>query len=331
MKSMRVAEIAAGDAGFEIRAASRPLPSPSEGEVLLKVHAAGVNGHDLHQLHQGGHAIAQGESDLPGLEVSGVVVGLGEGVERWKIGDPVCALLRGGGYAEFATAPAATCLPVPDGWSFSQAACLPEALFTVWSNVVVDAALPANGSVLINGGSSGIGLVAIQLLSALGAHVLATARGEDKLALCRKLGAAVVIDNGELPFAPHVLKETGNSGVQVILDIIGQATMKDCIDALATGGRLQMISAVSGFDASIDLFTLLRKQLRVAGTLLRPRHPAYKAEVARALEERVWPLLETNRITPVIDSELPLADAAIALARMESKEHLGKILILPDC
>ncbi|HVF93372.1 MAG TPA: NAD(P)H-quinone oxidoreductase [Sphingomonas sp.] len=325
---MRVSEIVdVGGGHFTLRAAERPVPVPRTGEVLIRVHAAGVNGHDVHQVHRGGHAIAPGETDLPGLEVSGTIVAVAEPGGRWQVGDRVCALMRGGGYAEHAVAAAALCLPIPAGVGFADAASLPETFFTVWSNVMVDAALAPGESFLMNGGTSGIGVTAIQLFAALGHPVYATARGPDKAALCRELGAVRAIDYEAEDFVEVLIEETGGKGVDVILDIVGGDYLDRDLQVIAHGGRVVFIGAARGFTTSIDIRKLMYRQARVGGSLLRPRPLAYKRAVAEELEALVWPLIAAGRIRPVVDRRFALADAGDAIACLSERQHIGKVVL----
>jgi NADPH2:quinone reductase len=256
------------------------------------------------------------------------VVELGAGVTAWSVGDAVCALLRGGGYAEYATALEGNCLPMPKGLTWAQAASLPETLFTVWSNVVVDCGLAEGESFLMNGGTSGIGVTAIQALSALGHTVYATARGADKARFCEKLGAKRGIDYETEDFPAVIAEETGGKGVNVILDIVGGDYLAKDLDALAPGGRLVFIGAARGYRTEVDIQKLMRKRLRVSGSLLRPRPPAYKAQVAQALKTRVWPLVESGRFVPVVDRTYPLAEAGAAIAHLEARGHVGKVILV---
>ncbi len=325
---MRVSEILKGkDGHWRLVPGERAIPVPGDGEVLIRVHSAGVNGHDVHQVHGGGHPIAPGETDLPGLEVSGTIVAVAGRVERWKPGDAVCALLRGGGYAEYAVATAPLCLPLPEGVGLAEAASLPEALFTVWSNVIVDAGLLPGETFLMNGGTSGIGVTAIQLLSAMGHTVYATARGPDKVALCRRLGAARAIDYDTEDFVQVLTEETGGRGVDVILDIVGGDYLDRDLKIAAHGARLVFIGAARGFEAKIDIRKLMYRQARVSGSLLRPRPLAFKRAVAEALEARAWPLIARGRFKPVIDRSFTLAAAGEALALLENRQHVGKVIL----
>ena len=326
--SMRVSEIGKDQDGhWRLVPGERAIPVPGEGEVLIRVHSAGVNGHDVHQVHRGGHPIAPGETDLPGLEVSGTIVAVADGVHRWKSGDAVCALMRGGGYAEYALAAAPLCLPLPDGVGLAEAASLPEALFTVWSNVIVDAAMLPGETFLMNGGTSGIGVTAIQLLSALGHTVYATARGPDKVAFCHRLGAARAIDYDTEDFVEVLTEETGGRGVDVILDIVGGDYLDRDLQIVAQGGRLVFIGAARGFEAKIDIRKLMNRRARVSGSLLRPRPLGYKRSVAEALEARVWPLIAAGRIKPVIDRSFPLSASGEAIALLENRQHVGKVIL----
>jgi len=325
---MRAVEIRSADGHFELAETTRSVPSPGPGEVLIRVRAAGVNGHDVHQLHNGGHPIRPGETDLPGLEVAGEIASVGADVSRWSAGDRVCALLRGGGYAEYAIAPAGNCLPAPEGLSWAQAAVLPETFFTVWSNVFLDCALGQDESFLMNGGTSGIGVAAIQIASTLGRRVFATARGPDKARLCVELGAERGIDYETEDFAAVVLDATDNKGVDVILDIVGGDYLDKDLQAMAEGGRLVFIGAARGFTTEVDLRKIVRKRLRVGGSLLRPRPDAFKARVAADLEAQVWPHIITGRIKPMLDRAYPLAEAARAIEDLEARRQIGKIALI---
>lgn len=325
---MRAVEIRWHNGHFELAPTRRPRPEPQSGEVLIEVRAAGVNGHDVHQLHNGGHPIKAGETDLPGLEVAGVITAIGSEVSRWRVGDSVTALLRGGGYAEFAVAPEGNCLPKPSNLSWAEAAVLPETHFTVWSNVFMDAGLAPGESFLMNGGTSGIGVAAIQIASALGHQVFATAKGPTKVAICEELGAARGIDYETENFPDVIGNVTGGRGVDVILDIVAGDYLEKDIAALAEGGRLIFIGGARGFRTEIDLRQLMRKRLRVGGSLLRPRSDAFKSEVRAGLEERIWPMVCSGRIRPMLDRSFPLDDAATAIACLEQRQQIGKIALL---
>lgn len=309
---------------------TRPTPTPLPGEVLIKVRAAGVNGHDLGQRRRGSHPIAPGETELPGLEVSGEVVATSEGVTRIQVGDSVCALMRGGGYAEFATANEGCCLPLPRGFDWVQAAALPEACFTIWSNVFIDAALKPGETMLMNGGAGGIGATAIQLAGALGSTVFATTRGPQKVAQCLSLGAKRVLDTMREDFVSVLAEETGGKGIDVIVEVVaGDYIMRD-LEALAEGGRLVIIGAAKGTRAEIDTSLMSRKRLALMSSILRPRTIAYKTLLRDALLRTVWPLYDERRIAPVIDSTYPLSRASAAHERMESGLHFGKVILVAD-
>lgn len=307
----------------------RPTPIPASGEVLIRVDVAGVNGHDLHQRHNGSHPIEKGETDLPGLEIAGEIVSVAPDVSRWRIGDWVCALVRGGGYAEYCTAKASLCLPFPDGFDARRAGALPETFFTVWSNVFVEAGLQSGETILIQGGASGIGTTAIQLAQAFGARAFTTAGTDDKCASCLALGADVAINHRTQHFEDVVLAETEGRGVDVVLDIVAGDYVSRELGCMATDGRLVIIGAALGTEPMVNLTPLIRKRLRVIGSVLRPRPLPYKEMVARSLHERVWPLLGSGQIDAVVDSIYPFSDAAYAHERMESRLHVGKVLLSP--
>lgn len=307
----------------------RPVPVAGPGEILIRVAAAGVNRPDCLQ-RRGIYPAPPGASDLPGLEVAGHVAALGAGVTGWQPGERICALLAGGGYAEFCAAPAVQCLPVPAGLSLTAAAAVPETFFTVWTNVFERGALSAGETLLVHGGASGIGTTAIQLGRAFGAEVLATAGSATKAALCRQLGAARAIDYRSEDFASAVREHTGGRGVDVILDIVGGSYLEANIAALAPGGRLVVIGLLGGARGQLDLGRLLTRQLTVTASTLRPRSPAEKGRIASALRERVWPLLATGRVAPVIQATLPLAEAATAHRILESNEAMGKLVLVVD-
>ncbi len=304
----------------------RPVPQPASGEVLIKVAAAGVNRPDCLQ-RQGSYPPPPGASDLPGLEVAGHIVALGENVNSWSIGDEVCALLTGGGYAEYCTAPALQCLPVPTGLSVQQAAALPETFFTVWSNVFDRAHLQPGESLLVHGGASGIGTTAIQLAKALGSRVFATVGGSEKIQPCLDLGAERVINYREEDFVQVIKEITQGQGVDVILDMVGGDYVQRNLSALAVEGRLVFIAFLRGAKVEINLAPVMMKRLTITGSTLRARPVAHKAPIARALREIVWPLLGSGAIHPMIDRVFALTDAAAAHALMESNQHVGKILL----
>ena len=304
---------------------SRPVPAPAAGEVLIKVAAAGVNRPDVLQ-RQGGYAPPPGASDIPGLEVAGTVVALGEGAERWAPGDQVTALVAGGGYAELCTAPAAQCLPVPAGLSLTQAAAIPETFFTVWSNVFDRGGLTAGESFLVHGGSSGIGTTAIQLARAFGARVFTTVGSAEKAKACEALGAERAINYREEDFVAVIKAATGG-GVDEILDMVGGDYIQRNIKALAPDGRLVFIAFLGGAKAEVNFAPLMMKRITVTGSTLRPRPIAFKAAIARSLEDKVWPLIERGDVRPVMHRSFPLAEAAEAHRLMESSAHIGKIVL----
>jgi NADPH:quinone reductase len=309
-----------------LKLCERPLPVLKAGEVLIKVHAAGVNRPDVIQ-RMGHYPVPVGASDLPGLEVAGEIVDgdlTGSGLSR---GDLVCALVQGGGYAEYCAAPLPQCLPIPKGLSAVQAASLPETFFTVWSNVFDRARLAPSETLLVQGGSSGIGVTAIQMAAALGHTVFATAGSDEKCRACTDLGARRAINYLSEDFVEVIRAETGSRGVDVILDMVGGAYVAREIDCLADDGRLAVIALLGGSKANVDLGQILRRRLTITGSTLRPRSVEFKAAIANALKARIWPLLEDGRIKPVIFREFQLEQAAEAHALMESSTHIGKIVL----
>jgi putative PIG3 family NAD(P)H quinone oxidoreductase len=304
----------------------RLVPQPAPGEVLIKVATAGVNRPDCLQ-RQGGYPPPPGASDIPGLEVAGTIAALGEGVTDWKIGDAVCALLTGGGYAEYCVAPAPQCLPVPAGLTLQQAAALPETFFTVWSNVFDRARLQPGESLLVHGGTSGIGTTAIQLARALGSRVFTTVGGSEKVQPCLDLGAERVINYREEDFVQVIKEVTNNKGVDVILDMVGGDYVQRNLSALAVEGRLVFIAFLRGAKVELNLAPVMMKRLTITGSTLRARPVAHKAPIAKALLETVWPLLASGAIRPIIDRVFPLTEAAAAHALMESNRHVGKLLL----
>lgn len=306
-----------------LRMIEAPRPSPAAGEILIKVAYAGVNRPDALQ-RAGAYDPPRGASALPGLEASGRVVSVGPGVSRWRTGDLVCALLPGGGYAEFATAPADHALPIPEGMDLRAAACLPETFFTVWSNVFQRGRLQAGERFLVHGGSSGIGTTAIQLAAAFGARVFTTAGSAAKCAACEDLGAERAINYRDQDFVA-VLQEEG--GANLILDMVGGQYLKRNIKALADDGRLVQIAFLEGARTDLNFGEVMMRRLTITGSTLRPQTVSAKAAIARALEAQVWPLLRTGRVAPVLDQVFALSDAAAAHARMESSAHVGKIVL----
>ena len=301
-------------------------PTPGAGEVLVRVAAAGVNRADTLQ-RQGHYPPPPGASDVPGLEVSGVVEALGDGVEAWAVGDEVCALLAGGGYAEYVAVPAGQLLPVPDGVSLIDAAALPEVACTVWSNVFLVANLQPGETLLVHGGSSGIGTMAIQLARQVGAHVIVTAGSAAKLEACGELGAEVLVNYREEDFVERVAEATDGHGADVILDIVGAKYLSRNIAALATSGRLVIIGMQGGTRGELDIAALLAKRGAVIATSLRARPLAEKATIVAAVREHVWPLVADGLVRPIVQSRHPLADAAAAHRELEASEHVGKILL----
>jgi NADPH:quinone reductase len=323
---MRVVEIAEPGGPEVLRPATRPVPEPAAGEILIRVHAAGVNRPDALQ-RAGAYKPPPGASDLPGLEAAGEVAAVGPGASEWKVGDAVCALLPGGGYAEYALTHADHALPLPDGLGVVEAAGLAETFFTVWSNVFGRGRLAAGECFLVHGGSSGIGTTAIQLAAVRGARVFATAGTEEKCRACRDLGAELAINYRETDFVEAVLEATGGRGVDVILDMVGGPYLARNLKALAPEGRLVVIGYLGGPKAELNLAPVMSKRLTVTGSLLRPQSVEAKARIAADLRREVWPLLDAGRIVPVIDRTYPLEEAAAAHARMESSAHIGKIVL----
>ncbi|MEV5374819.1 NADPH:quinone oxidoreductase [Streptosporangium nondiastaticum] len=303
-----------------------PDPVPGEGEVLIDVVASAVNRADVVQ-RQGFYDPPPGASPYPGLECSGRIAALGPGVSGWAVGDEVCALLAGGGYAQKVCVPAGQLLPVPDGMDLVTAACLPEVTATVWSNVFMVAHLRPGETFLVHGGGSGIGTMAVQLAKAVGARVAVTAGSADKLEACRELGADILIDYREQDFVEELHKVTGGIGADVVLDIVGAKYLARNVDALAVNGRLVIIGLQGGRTAELDLGALLTKRAAVMGTSLRGRPLAEKAAIIAAVREHVWPLVAGGRVRPVVDRTMPMSEAAEAHRVMEQSAHVGKILL----
>jgi NADPH:quinone reductase len=304
----------------------RPVPQPARGEVLIRVAAAGVNRPDVFQ-RQGSYAPPPGTTDLPGLEVAGEIVAIGPETSRWKVGDRVAALVAGGGYAEFCVAPAPQCLPIPGKLSMIEAAALPETFLTVWTNVFQRGRLQAGETLLVHGGSSGIGTTAIQLASRSGSRVFATAGSAEKCSKCRELGASVAIDYRTEDFVKVVERETGGKGVDVILDMVGGDYINRNLQCLAVEGRMVHISFLKGTKAEINLASLMVKRQTITGSTLRPQSVAQKGAIAKAVEERVWPLVAAGEVLPQIHATFPLEQAAEAHRLMESSAHVGKIML----
>ncbi len=322
--TMNCVEIARPGGPEVLTPTRRPLPMPEDGEVLIRVVAAGVNRPDVVQ-RQGGYPAPPGASDLPGLEAAGEIVALGDGVDRWRIGDRVCALLSGGGYAEYATAHQALCLPIPRGLSPVAAAALPETAFTVWHNLFERAALQAGEVLLVHGGTSGIGTLAIQLATACGARVFATAGSAEKVATCEKLGALRAFDYHREDFVEGL--KTAVGGANVILDMVGGDYVQKNLRAAAFRGRIVSIAFLRGSKVEVDLMPVMLKQLVLTGSTLRSQPIADKARIARGVLEQVWPLIEDGHIRPLIHATFPLAEAAASHVLMESSAHQGKIVL----
>ena len=323
---MRYVEISSYGAPEVLREARGPAPAAGPGEVLVRVKAAGVNRPDVVQ-RQGFYAPPPGASSIPGLEVAGEVVSLGIGVSRWQVGDHVCALVSGGGYAEYVNVPARQALPVPRGLSLEEAAALPETVFTVWSNVFERGGLRAGETLLVHGGSSGIGTTAIQLARALGARVIATAGSQDKCEACVELGAERCVNYRTEDFVSVVRDFTSGRGVDVILDMVGGEYIQRNIQCAAEDGRIVQIAFLQGSTASVNLMPLMLKRLTLTGSTLRARSADFKAALAGAVEQNVWPLIESGRLRVVMARRFPLEEAAEAHRLMESSAHIGKIIL----
>lgn len=322
-QTMRAIEITEAGGPDVLKPCERPVPQPGAGEVIIKVAYAGVNRPDALQ-RAGMYAPPPSASDLPGLEASGMIVAVGEGVSEWSEGDEVCALLPGGGYAEYVLTPAAHCLPIPKGMGLKEAACLPETFFTVWSNVFQRGGLQAGERFLVHGGSSGIGTTAIQLANVFGARVFATAGTEDKCAACLELGAERAINYRDEDFV-EVLRAEG--GADLILDMVGGSYIPRNIKTLADDGRLVQIAFLTGPKVELNFAQIMTRRLTVTGSTLRPQSDLAKARIAEALREKVWPLLDAGRVAPVMDSKFAFENAAAAHSRMESSGHIGKIVL----
>ena len=306
--------------------ATRPVPQPAAGEVLIRVAAAGVNRPDCLQ-REGNYAPPPGTTDIPGLEVAGEVISVGDGVTEWNDGDQVTALVAGGGYAEYVAAPSPQCLPVPDGLDMVEAAALPETFFTVWTNVFERARLKDGENLLVHGGSSGIGTTAIQIASRLGAHVIVTAGSDEKCQACLHLGAERAVNYRDEDFVEAAREFSGGHGVDVVLDMVGGDYIPRNIRALAADGRLVNIAFLRGSTIELNFMTVMLKRLTLSGSTLRPQPVKRKGEIAAALRERIWPLIARGEIKPVIHATFPLANATEAHRLMESSQHIGKIML----
>ena len=329
---MKIVEISAFGAPEVLRLAERPAPIAGAGELLIRVSASGINRPDVLQ-RTGNYPVPPGASDVPGLEVAGVVVSGDEAAlaaAGFKIGGRVCALVAGGGYAELCVAPVGQCLPVPKGFTDIEAASLPETFFTVWSNVFERAYLAKGETLLIQGGSSGIGVTAIQIAKAMGATVIVTAGSDEKCAACVALGADHAINYKATDFVEEVKKLTAGKGVNVILDMVAGSYVAREVDCLAEDGRLVIIAVQGGIKAEFNAGLVLRKRLTITGSTLRPRSLEFKTAITKALKEKVWPFLEKGAIKPVIHSTFAAGDAAKAHTLMESNQHIGKIVLTWD-
>ncbi|ESS71581.1 phthiocerol synthesis polyketide synthase type I PpsC [Methyloglobulus morosus KoM1] len=320
--TMRAAEVHSGS----LKSTERPVPVPQTGQVLIKVMAAGINRPDVMQ-RKGLYPPPPGASDIPGLEIAGIVVALGDNTNNLAIGDKVCALVTGGGYAEYCAASASLCLPIPDNLSYVEAAGIPETFFTVWSNVFDRGHLQKGETLLVHGGSSGIGTTAIQLAKAFGAKVIVTAGSLAKRQFCLDLGANNAINYREQDFVSEINQITQAVGVDLILDMIGGDYFPRNLQCLAVGGRLVQIAVQQGSRSDIDLWAVMQKRLTITGSTLRSRDDAFKADIADKLLAYVWPLLISGRIKPIIHSTFALSDAALAHELMESNQHIGKIIL----
>ena len=323
---MRTIEIREPGDPDVLRVVDRPRPVPAAGEVLIEVAAAGVNRPDVAQ-RQGKYPPPPGASDIPGLEVAGTIAQIGGGVRDWSVGERVCALVSGGGYAEYCAAPVPQCLPIPDGLSDAEAAAIPETFFTVWTNVFERGRLAAGESLLVQGGSSGIGTTAIQIAHARGAHVFATAGSAEKCAACERLGAERAINYHEEDFVAVMRAATDGRGVDVILDMVGGDYFPRHLETLAVEGRLVQIATLGGAKAQIFLPAVMQRRLTITGSTLRARSVAEKGAIAAQLRVEVWPLLTAGRIRPVVFRTFPLEEAAAAHRLMESSAHIGKIVL----
>ena len=326
MTSMKVIEIVEPGGPSVLKSSVRSIPKPKRNEVLIKISYAGVNRPDVLQ-RSGSYLPPPGASDLPGLEASGIIYAIGKNVTNWEVGDEVCALLPGGGYAEYAVTQASHCLPVPTGMSLKQAAALPETLFTVWSNVFQRGGLKPNEKFLVHGGSSGIGTMAIQLANLFGSEVYATAGSEAKCSACEELGAIRAINYNKEDFL-EVIKSIG--GVHLILDMVGGAYIEKNIKALVDDGRLVQIAFLKGAKVELNFAQIMTRRLTVTGSTLRPQSDLSKSQIASELLEKIWPLLSTGRINPVINSVFDLNDVSSAHLLMESSKHIGKIVLKVD-
>ena len=324
-ETMTCVEIAEPGGPDQLRTTTRPVPQPATGEVLIKVAAAGINRPDVVQ-RQGHYAPPEGVTDIPGLEVSGTIAALGDGVADWSVGDTVCALVAGGGYGEYVTAPVEQCLPVPKGLSMVEAAALPETFFTVWTNVFDRGALQPGETFMVHGGTSGIGTTAIQLAHQLGAKVIATAGSDEKCQACRDLGADLAINYREQDFVDAAKDFTGGKGADVILDMVGGDYLPKNLKALNRDGRLVNIAFMKGAKVEVNFMPLMLKRQTITGSTLRAQSVAAKAKIAQSVKETAWPLIEAGKVKPVIYKTFSLDHAKEAHELMESNQHIGKIV-----
>jgi len=323
---MRAVEITQPGGPEVLKSIVRPVPAPKANEILIKVAAAGVNRPDILQ-RSGNYPVPPDASDLPGLEVAGEVVAVGSSAKMYKPGDTVCALVHGGGYAEYCVAPEVTALPVPKGWSPTEAASLPETFFTVWANVYDRARLAPGESLLVQGGTSGIGVSAIQMAKATGNRVFATAGSDEKCAACERLGADKAINYKTQDFAAEIKAATAGKGVNVILDMVGGDYVPKELKSLADDGRLVFIAFLRGHKTELDINEVMRRRLTLSGSTLRPRPVEFKGSIARNLRDKIWPLIDAGKIKPVVYRTFPLGEAAEAHRLMESSQHIGKIVL----
>lgn len=323
---MRAIEISRFGGPEVLQLCERPVPIPKQGEVLIRVRAAGVNRPDVLQ-RMGHYPVPLGASELPGLEVAGEIVAGDLAGSEWMIGDVVCALVQGGGYAEYCVAPLAQCLPIPVGMTYAEAASLPETYFTVWSNVFDRGNLIAGETLLVHGGTSGIGVAAIQLATAFGVRTIATVGTDDKCRAVEELGAIRAINYRTEDFLEVVRTETAGKGVNVILDMVAAKYLSKNIDCLADDGRLLIIALLGGAKAELDLSQILRRRLQITGSTLRPRDVTFKAAIANNLRQKVWPLFDNQKIRPVIHQTFSLGDARLAHEMMELSQHVGKLIL----
>ena len=325
--TMAVVEIRSFGAASNLSMGERPVPSPSKDQVLVRVAAAGVNRADLMQ-RQGHYPPPPGASDVLGLEVSGTVTGVGSNVSSWAVGDRVCGLVTGGGYAQYCVIPEVQCLPVPEGVDLIDAAALPEAAFTVWTNVFERGRLKTGETILVHGGSSGIGTTAIQLACLSGARVFATAGLSVKCDKCEQLGADLTVNYRDEDFVEVINRVTEGRGVDVILDLVGGAYLQRNLESLAVEGRLVLIGLMGGIRAEVNLATVMSRRLIITGSTLRSRSVEEKGTIAAAVRKHVWPHVAEKRFIPVVDRKFPLMDASAAHTRMEASTHIGKLLLV---